>query len=411
MYKGTVQRVLLSLNSLNSFAGYLVVVRRDERVFCWIGSHCDDVDREATEEMARKTILRDFRGGDFFDGGTSNAIKTITEGDEERHEDTVPEFIMLLDLLWTTSTFYFSTMQINNRQKALSNSPISVGYIDPATASSNRMRSSSGILSNMSVNDQYRFVETAFAHPDRTGGIHRVTFVPIETDTIAYVNVGDMWEVWVADGVTQDEEDKAVKFVSDKVAALLKLPFNATRTEILKQYIQVTHQGGESYMFKHCFKKFTTFTTSIAPRPISNSALNKKERKAEDAEEDEEKDVLEGVGDDDGADETVVDFYLSQTPSSNPTVIKPKLQADDLSSVTKPIVFVSNLMPTLNLHATGRVREINTSEVTSDMFAIKDVEQVSVTDRKSILTATAKDASSLIGYQVCGQTYLILIYL
>ena len=420
MYKGTVQRVLLSLDALNSSAGYLVVVRRDKRAFCWIGSQCEMDDCEAIKEMGWKVIARDFKNEELlYDDDTPKAIKVITEGEEElSSSDSKPEFQMLLDLLWTSTTFYYSRLQVNNRQKALHNSPISVGYISLSSSKSNIMGSGSNILRGIIDNDPYRFVETTFAHPDTTGSVHRITFVPIEADTIAYVNVGDIWEVWIAEYVSPDEEDKAIKFISDKVASLIQLPFNATRTEILKQYIQVIHQGSESYMFKHSFKKFTSFTTCLAPRPISNSALNQKEREAEDDEEDEEKQEVAGDdgnnnnNDDDGDDEVEQEgayeeeqnFYRSVPPSSYPAVIELEHPVVDLIGLAKPIK--SNMsMPILSVSKFLRVKMVDSSKVTEDMFVIKESAQVSVTERRSIITTTTTDPSSLIGYQVDDASY------
>lgn len=415
MYKGTVQRVLLSLDTLNSSAGYLVVVKRDKRAFCWIGSKCETDDKEAIKEIGWKVIARDFKTNELlYDDGTPKAIKVITEGEEER-SDSKPEFVMLLDLLWTNTTFYFSKLQVNNRLKALHNSPISVGYIGLSSSRCNIIGSGSSILRSIGANDPYRFVETTFAHPDATGSVHRITFVPIEADTIAYVNVGDIWEVWIADLVSPDEEDKAIKFISDKVASLLQLPFNATRTEILKQYIQVIHQGGESYMFKHSFKKFTSFNTRIAPRPISNSALNQKERETylqlidDDDDEDDEKqqEGADGHDDDDddeeGAYDAEQDFFRSLPSSSHTAVIEPELQVVNLISHTKPMA--PNMLPLLADIKFLREQKVDSSKVTEDMFAIKEGAQVSMTDRRSIIMATAMDPSSLIGYQVDDASY------
>jgi len=410
MYKGTVQRVLLSLDALNSSAGYLVVVKRDKRAFCWIGSKCETDDKEAIKEIGWKVIARDFKTNELLhDDETQNAIKVITEGEEERStSDSKPEFVMLLDLLWTNTTFYYSKLQVNNRQKALHNSPISVGYIGLSSSRSNKMDSRSSILRSIGANDPYRFVETTFAHPDATGSVHRITFVPIEADTIAYVNVGDIWEVWIADLVSPDEEDKAIKFISDKVASLLQLPFNATRTEILKQYIQVIHQGDESYMFKHSFKKFTSFNARIAPRPISNSALNQKEKEAENNDDDDEEDKQEGAdGDDDddeeeekekGAYDAEQDFFRSLPSSSRTAVLEPELQVVNLVNLSKPMA--PNMIPVLTIFKLLRVQKVDSSKVTEDMFAIKEGAQVSMTDRRNIIMATAMDPSSLIGYQV-----------
>ena len=416
MYKGTVQRVLLSLDALNSSAGYLVVVKRDQRAFCWIGSKCENDDKEAIKEIGWKVIARDFKTNELlYDDGTPKAIKVITEGEEERStSDSKPEFVMLLDLLWTNTTFYYSKLQVNNRLKALHNSPISVGYIGLQSSSrNNKMGSGSSILRSIGANDPYRFVETTFAHPDATGSVHRITFVPIEADTIAYVNVGDIWEVWIADLVSPDEEDKVIKFISDKVASLLQLPFNATRTEILKQYIQVIHQGGESYMFKHSFKKFTSFNARIAPRPISNSALNQKEREAEDDDDDDEdEEKEEGADDHDddeeeekekGAYDAEQDFFRSLPSSSRTAVVEPELQVVNLINLVKPTA--SNMMPVLAVIKLLRVQKVDSSKVTEDMFAIKEGVQVSMTDRRSIIMATAMDPSSLIGYQVDDASY------
>ena len=161
-------------------------------------------------------------------------------------------------------------------------------------------------------------------------------------------------------------------------------------------------------MFKHSFKKFTSFNARIAPRPITNSSLNQKEKEAENDDDDDDEEKQEGADDHDdddndeeekGAYDAEQDFFRSLPSSSHTAVLEPELQVVNLVNLAKQPM-APNMMPVLTIFKFLRVQKVDSSKVTEDMFAIKEGAQVSMTDRRNIIMATVMDPSSLIGYQV-----------
>lgn len=258
VYRATVQRVTVSMKNFNSNAVFIIVIEEEKRITLWLGSQSEDEDAELAESIAETIMKRDFREGD------EEPIPTILEGEEVN--DVLEPF---LDMMCSTLNQYYSKMAAGERKKALVNSSVSVGYIEPMPRSI----------------DTFDFQETAFAHPDVKGTVPRVPFVPIEMNTIAYVNVGDHWDIWCARAVPDEEIERVMVFVRNTVATQLNLVDNvATRqTNVLGQYVQLIRQGEEGTLFRRPLKIFTDFEPpgKCAPRPDPAPRMKKEvERKA-----------------------------------------------------------------------------------------------------------------------------------
>lgn len=239
----SVQRVAVSIKNLSSNGAFIVVVEEDKQVIVWVGAQCDSEDAELANTIAETIMKRDFRNND------DEAIPTVVEGEEST--DVLEQ---LLDLFWTTSSIYYSKASAKDRKRDLINSSVSVGLVETGSSP-----------------DTYDFQETAFAHPDTQGVVPRVTFVPIEMNTIAYVNVGDHWDVWCARAVPDEEIEKVMMFVRSTVASHLSLSDNAAtrQTNVLAQYVHLVRQGEESTLFRRPMKIFTDYEPpgKCAPRP------------------------------------------------------------------------------------------------------------------------------------------------
>jgi hypothetical protein len=258
VYRSTVQRVAVSIRNLNSNAAFLVVLEDEKKITLWVGMQCDEEDSELAYKIAETIMKRDFRESE------EEPIPSIVEG-EETNEVLEP----FLDLLWSSINLYYSKATAAERKKALVNSSVSVGLIEPMGRTA----------------DVFDFQETAFAHPDSNGLVPRVTFVPIEMKTIAYVNVGDHWDIWCARAVPDNEIERVMVFVRNTVATQLNLIDNAAtrQTNVLGQYVHLVRQGEESTLFRRPLKIFTDYEPpgKCAPRPDSAPRMKKDlERKA-----------------------------------------------------------------------------------------------------------------------------------
>eukprot|EP01032_Pedospumella_encystans_P031843 gene31843-35944_t len=247
----TVQRVAVSIKNLSSNGAFIVAVEEDKQIIVWVGSNCSSEDAELAKTIAETVVKRDFR-----DVGDDH-IPTVVEGEEST--DILEQ---LLDLFWTTSSIYFSKANAKDRKRELINSSVSVGLVEEG-----------------STPGSFEFQETAFAHPDAQGVVPRVTFVPIEMKTIAYVNVGDHWDVWCSRAVPDEEVEKVMAFVRTTVASHLAIADGAgtRQNNILAQYVKLVRQGDESTLFRRPMKIFTDYEPpgKCAPRPESSPRLHK----------------------------------------------------------------------------------------------------------------------------------------
>lgn len=247
----TVQRVAVSIKNLSSNGAFIVAVEEDKQIIVWIGSNCSSEDAELANTIAETIVKRDFR-----ENGEEQ-IPTIVEGEEST--DILEQ---LLDLFWTTSSIYFSKANAKDRKRDLINSSVSVGLVEEGSAPGT-----------------FEFQETAFAHPDPQGVVPRVTFVPIEMKTIAYVNVGDHWDVWCSRAVPEEEVEKVMAFVRSTVASHLALADGAVtrQNNILAQYVKLVRQGEESTLFRRPMKIFTDYEPpgKCAPRTDPSPRLHK----------------------------------------------------------------------------------------------------------------------------------------
>jgi len=247
----TVQRVAVSIKNLSSNGAFIVAVEEDKQIIVWVGSNCSSEDAELAKTIAETVVKRDFR-----DNGDDH-IPTVVEGEEST--DVLEQ---LLDLFWTTSSIYFSKANAKDRKRELINSSVSVGLVEEG-----------------STPGSFEFQETAFAHPDPQGVVPRVTFVPIEMKNIAYVNVGDHWDVWCSRAVPDEEVEKVMAFVRSTVASHLAIADSAgtRQNNILAQYVKLVRQGDESTLFRRPMKIFTDYEPpgKCAPRPEPAQRLHK----------------------------------------------------------------------------------------------------------------------------------------
>lgn len=371
VYKGSVQRVLLNIKSINSHAAYLITIRSERQVFAWIGSNCESADVDLVNELGVNVLTKDFCQDDII------TIPVMREGSENSELLEI-----MLDLFWTNSSTYFSKKSVQERKSALINNSVSVGIIEPVTW----------------LSGTYDFQETAFSHPDNTGKVPRLTFAPIEMNTVAYVNIGDHWDIWISRAVSKEEEEKVVEYVRQTVAIQLQLPDNASKDEMLDQYIKVIRQGEELTLFRRPLKIFTNFEPKdkCAPRPIPapklkkdnfNAATSEEEKKEEEENFIKENFVQPTIQDnafEEDKDEQFVDFWS----------IDPHAYGNTKPNDTKPEETVIPIVSSNNTLG------IDINKVTVEMFDFLENLNCTPEQRKTVIDDSAANPSSLIGYQV-----------
>lgn len=441
MYKNSVQRVLLSSDSLNSNAAFLIIVHDEKKVFSWIGSNCDTLDIDNVNDLGVTVLKRDFFQNDIL------TIDMIREGEEKKNLLEI-----MLDLFWSNSSSYFSKVSIKNRKESITNNPVSVGIIESSTL----------------LIDTYDFNETNFTHPDVNGKISRLSFVPIEINTIAYVNIGDHWDLWIARGVKKEDEMKVIEYLKYKIILNLQLNDNNLieyKDILLSQYIDIIYQGEEHVLFRRALKIFTNYepknktlsrsinneitTTRKNYKNRYNNYYNNNDGNSKIDYDDDNDNSKNDYGDNNNNDNNVTFSMIGNDESkitekkdnknnaknivsSNNNSInnnsnnnssddiltddkvdfwKFKAMTDntnnDILSTTNSTAFnnrsdnvESSYLPIIKYEATTNSVGIDEAYITSNMFDINESLTITPLDRKKIIDTAMIDPSSLIGYQV-----------
>ena len=168
VYKSTVQRLPLSLASLNSNAAFILVCDEERCVLGWFGESCDYNDRTKADTLGVEVMKRDLR---LYQ---TTEMSYIVEGRE------LPQLLRyFLEKLWTDESAYKGKLVRDKRNHPPENAPVSVGVLDKY------------------FDGTYAVRETAFAAPNAsTGAVPRLVFVSVEKNTIAVVNHGEQWDIW-----------------------------------------------------------------------------------------------------------------------------------------------------------------------------------------------------------------------
>jgi hypothetical protein len=106
--------------------------------------------------------------------------------------------------------------------------------------------------------------EIAVAYPDASGYIGRMAFAPVEMETMAVVHVGDQWDLWIARGTKQDDEDAAREHLrylaSTSHSAAAGRPESQGLDRIIAaKNVRITRQGCERVLFRQHFKILTDY--------------------------------------------------------------------------------------------------------------------------------------------------------
>eukprot|EP01033_Poteriospumella_lacustris_P007784 gene7784-5599_t len=174
-----------------------------------------------------------------FGEDSNNDIPTLYEA------EAIDELLdALLDLLGSDSNTYSSKALIAERREDIENATVSAGALIP---------------SSQTIGD-FEQNEKSFAHPDVEGGVPRVEFIYIERDSLAYVVVGNQYDLWIARGVPEDQQQFAVAFMERLIDrdVFEDAPATTNKTRFLP-HLQVVYQGEERYAFRRLFKIFTEF--------------------------------------------------------------------------------------------------------------------------------------------------------
>lgn len=371
IYKTSVQRVSLEISSLNSHAAFLLVLEPERHILAWIGSDCESADQDMVKELGFEVLQNDMRVGGEAEVGL------IYEGSEP-----IPLLELFMELIGSDELAYYNKKNAARRKERLVNNPVTAGLIEEMT---------------FGGEGEFEFQETAFIQPDNRGIVPRITFAPIEMETIAYVNVGDQWDIWIARGCPM-ERVRAVKlFLKSHISELMNERYPGYKGDVMKRNVKIIKQGMEHTLFRQPLKIFTDFEPpgQTAPRLeiiVDTAAAESKGDKEPEEEEytpTRKKKELLAIDDADEADNRkgVVNFW------------KPKGENGlDLSDVAYTVEDSDSSKKRKAGYTELMGEDINC--ITEGMLKVIDEENENPERRKATIEEAANNPASLIGYQV-----------
>ena len=122
---------------------------------------------------------------------------------------------------------------------------------------------------------RFELLEIGYATPNEFGSIGRIPFSPIEVDTIVLTSVENQWDLWIARGNTQEDEEAVVEYVTSLAAARAGIT-NANA----RQNIRIMRQGCERVTYRRYFKVLTDFEPPGRTIPWVTNILKKKPEKS-----------------------------------------------------------------------------------------------------------------------------------
>lgn len=397
VYKSSVQRQVAEYQSLNSNAGYLILLDDEVQVLGWVGKNIDATDETLLAELGCDIMRREYGQGD------STEIPTVYE-----ISDPTPLLSILLEIFSIPMTSFMSKMAIANRGKPITNEAVSVGTIIPT-------KSDTG---------DYTFdaEEVSFAHPDNTGTVARVPFVYVEKTTIAYYQVGNQWDIWFARGVDDDIRQSVITYIENNIFNILyEQGHDRSRIDhdMILQYFLVTYQGQERQCFRRILKIFTDFEPPgrTLPRPIAQKMMIKSTPTLDTAdvkESEVSRDLNLLDSKDLGNRKTSVrfntdeqekshasvtaraptDFWTAKQPSSTDT-------STAALSMPNPLNVVENDF--IRLHIPANEAE----KITETLVELKENLNISIDQRRDLLSEAAINPAILLGWQVRRKTLIV----
>jgi hypothetical protein len=408
VFNHTVQRVLLSAKSLNKEAAFIFVDYAKREVLAWIGSACAKEDHLLAKELALIILRRD--------------LNQEVENDEEapfalEGEENEDELEMIVTVFNVTSVTFYGKAIAAEKKKVITNSTVSVGLLEAVSWAS----------------DVYDFKEFGTEKPDSVGAVARATFVPIEMETIAYMNIGAFWDVWVSRAVSPEDAAKVMKFVRNVAAAHLKesdAKFVAS-DEVLDRYVVMVRQGEEGTLFRRPLKIFTDFNPpgKCIPKPAKVEvapvkaavAIDMKELANSAAAMVAEKKTKGGVNfmQEEVAEEEKPsepeNFWSPTERPHDPMLYEPKVG----KALPLPRVFSNGKMveapcppaPSIEvvvLEADRSFKGLSDDFITKDMLVVAEGKNETPEARQLIIAEAGKNPASLIGYQVSTPNHFLL---
>jgi hypothetical protein len=233
VFCNTFQRQIAHIRSFNSHAAYIIISDDDCQSVVWIGSLCSEADKDLALQNAKEIMMRDFGEVPDID------IPTLYE------IDTPGELLKsIVESLGSDMGNYNSKVTIADRRENIENSAVSVNTL----------------IQIAGKPGEFEKREKSFAHPNVDGVVPRVDFVHIEKNTLAYIKVGDQYDLWIARGVSPEQEQYAVAYMErlldHEVFEDAQASANKSR---FVPYFQVVYQGEERYAFRRPLKIFTDF--------------------------------------------------------------------------------------------------------------------------------------------------------
>lgn len=253
VYKNTVQRVSNSINSLYSYAAYVLVCGADEVVALWLGEEAETEDIETAKELGLEVLRRDF---EFYDAIETDLMVTMETFEIPHHLE------YFLSKCWADTFQYNSKQGRADRRKEPTNGGVTVGYLEKNYDGSVNVR------------------EVGYSIPlesgPQKGKTPRITFPNIDFRTMIVISVNDFYYLWVTRDIPDTEVERCKRALIDTLCNTKnydRITFPPT--------LRVIVQGTERSTFRRYFKHLTDFEPPDRTAPYIPADEEKRLRRAQ----------------------------------------------------------------------------------------------------------------------------------
>lgn len=293
VYQLTVQRVPCTLQALNSHGSYVLVCDSETDVVVWIGARCEEGDSTFALTLGLDVVRRDMGF----------------------HEET--EITVVIETKEKADSLGFFLGKLNSDEGQYRRKIARAARLDPLT--------NSPVLTGVLLREGYNFQFTKSGTTnvnESDGRVARVQFPEVEQNTVAVINVGNEWDLWVARGASSSDERDAKVWVQQQIASNMKDSGETVDADGVKSHMHLVRQGCERVLFRAMFKIFTDYEPmgKTVPYVAQNAPTSAR------AAMPTNRQVKFGAGRSEEPDKSVLDFFTTTEESaqlpSPPTSLK-----------------------------------------------------------------------------------------
>lgn len=272
VYRSTLQYVACDVSVFNSRAVFIIVSQDYKKVFLWVGSRCQPVDRTLAETIAFDVIKDDF--------GRVGELLTLQE------DRTSPLVLgMLLEAMWCKDSDYKAAAAKSFNAEIAPNLPRTLSLIVPVNPPHEELV---GIDRNLEKEREYQIHTLEVANVNADGSVPRLQFPPrVSPKMIVLLVVGEgpsaLWMVWFGEGLGKRERSGIKAFITRTAVSKISSNRRGLESVLFARSLVVAGQDDDITLFRAHFTLSTlgliTNTGTVIKRKYRSSNENVEKQK------------------------------------------------------------------------------------------------------------------------------------